>query len=375
MKVVKWLLWTIAIILGALTAFLYVGGKDFLVEKLIQNNNKDFGEAVKSPEKSAYNWGVVIRPFALSTPDKPSIRIETTYKQIDEQFDLIKKLGANSIRVGVEKNNKVSDYIIEKAQENDLKVLFGLDEEINFNNPGEDLYQRGYNFAYSFASRYKGKIQYYQLLNEISGTAVRRNEDEGETLPNRYNLKYDKERYQNLSKYLKGLSDGVKAGDPKAQRLISAHWVLIDIFNYLIADKVNFEIIGWDWYSDMGDDISNRKIDEGGNFNLAEEASKMGKKLWIVEANIEGGSFGDKEKEQADYIKDFALKTYLSGKTEGFFVHTLTDMAADQDKTIGHLGLVKVEKNESGQWEFGQLKSAFLEYQKIIRDNKYLNNN
>lgn len=306
-------------------------------------------------------WGAVIRPFAIENAD-PKI----TTKQ---EFDLLGKLGAKAVRANIESNPELNDLIVDEAQKRNMQVVLILEEQgVDYDASG-DFYQRGYDFAKPYAERYKGKVKYYQLSNEITGTTFRKPEDSGPSLKNRDGLLYDATRYENVRDYIKGQSDAIGEIDARAQRIVSGNYILVDIFKMIVDEGVNFEIIGWDWYSDLGDDIAHRTI-EGEDFSYPEFAKSLGKKLWLVEVNREGGSFGGKEKEQADFIAHMAQNAW-DNQVPALFVHMLTDFQPLWDESIGHLGLVTLDENKNGPWEIGGLKPAFGSYQDFIAGHRY----
>lgn len=317
------------------------------------------------------HWGAVIRPFALDVAGQPT----TWQKGIPEQLDLVKAMGGTLIRANVESNIGVMDAVVNGARERNLDVLLVL--EVAGDNPvlkseikQEQLYQLGKDLGREWASRYKGKVAYYQLANEVTGTAARRPEDKGPTLDNRYDLKFDKNRADRVAEYERGLADGVKQGDSKAKRMITGHWVLVDIIPYLIEKGVDFEIVGWDWYSDMGVDPATTKIDGKPDLNLPGVFTDLGKEFWLAEVNKEAGSFKGTANKQAEYLKDVATTVLANSKIQGMVVHMLPDMAAEQGEDTGELGLVSVKKQANGSWDFADPKPAYTDLKAIFLANQ-----
>lgn len=301
-------------------------------------------------------WGAVIRPFAIEKADP----FETTKKQ----FDLLEDLGANAVRANIESNDELNDFIVAEAKKRNIEVVLILEKhDVDYNDSG-DFTAEGASFAKPYVERYKGKVNYYQLTNEITGTTFRQPGDSGPTLRNRDGSLFDATRYANVRDFIKGESDMVAKIDPKAKRIISGNSNLVDIFQMIKDDGVKYEIIGWDWYSDLGDNVANKEID-GKAFNYPEFAKSLGKEFWLVEVNRNDGSFEGKEKEQAEYIAKMADNAW-SNNVGGFFVHMLTDFQPLHDQGIGHLGLVNLKENANGPWEIGGAKPAFNAYKAKI---------
>ena len=325
-----------------------------------------YQKEVKVPLKSQKIIGATIRPFALSTESVHGDPLTT----IDQEMEFLLKLGANSVRFNDEPASGVTAYAVDSAIKNKIKpvlILEPMDAPVDFNDNAVDFYSLGYSYAKKMALKFKGKVKYYQLSNEVSGTTAWKAGDSGEQLTNRFNLKYNKNRYVNLRDYLIGMSQGVSEVDPTAKKIISGHWVLVDVIKYLIKDGVDFDIVGWDWYSDMGYDVRNRTTDEGYKLDLAGTIKSWGKEFWLIEVNREGGSFGGKEKEQAEYIQKFATSTLADEDVKGFFVFALTDNLIDVGNPASSLGLIKGDR---ATLNFSEYKPAFMALQKVISQYK-----
>ena len=317
------------------------------------------------------HWGAVVRPFALDVAGAPT----TWQRGIGEQLDLVKAMGGTVVRANIENNAGVMDALINGANERELDVLLilevaGDNPVLNQNIYKEQLYQLGKDLGREWASRYKGKVKYYQLANEVTGTAAHRPEDTGPTLPNRYDLTFDQNRAERVAEYERGLADGVKQGDKNAQRMITGHWVLVDIIPYLIDHGVKFEIVGWDWYSDMGIDPTHTKVDKQPELDLPGTMTALGKKFWLAEVNKESGSFKGTESEQAEYLKNVATVVVANSKISGMIVHMLPDMAAEQGKETGELGLIRVNHQTDGTWDFGTPKPAYDDLKAIFTQHQ-----
>lgn len=366
MKMIWWVVGLVAAISIGTGIYLVYSSGESLSVKL-----GDLSTPTVKVDPNRAHWGAVIRPFALDVAGQPT----TWQKGIPEQLDLVKAMGGTLIRANVESNIGVMDAVVNGARERNLDVLLIL--EVAGDNPvlkneikNEQLYTMGKDLGREWASRYKGKVAYYQLANEVSGTAARRPEDKGPTLDNRYDLKFDKNRAERVAEYERGLADGVKQGDSNAKRMITGHWVLVDIIPYLIEKGVNFEIVGWDWYSDMGIDPAKTHIDDQPDLDLPGTFIALGKDFWLAEVNKEAGSFKGTAGKQAEYLKSVANVVAASPAIQGMVVHMLPDMASEQGEDTGELGLVPVTQSSDKTWSFGTPKPAYTALREIFLANQ-----
>lgn len=362
----KWLWWVLGlIVLGGGTYFAMGNSETFSLTLA------GLAPTTKSEPSHRAHWGAVIRPFALDVAGQP-----TTWSHgIPQQLDLLKQMGGTLVRANIEPNIGVMDALIDGAVSRDLDVLLVL--EVAGDNPvlnpsilKNQLYQLGRDLGREWSSRYRGKVRYYQLANEVTGTAARRPEDTGPTLENRYDLKFDANRAERVAQYERGLADGVKQGDKNAQRMITGHWVLVDIISYLIKQGVNFEIVGWDWYSDMGIDPATTKVDKQVDLDLPGIFTALGKDFWLAEVNKEAGSFKGTAEQQATYLTNVADVVVANPNIKGMVVHMLPDMAAEQGEDTGELGLVTVNQQANGAWQFGAQKSAYAALKTVFAQHQ-----
>lgn len=344
----------IALVLISLVLIVKIVGK-VRTQKVSKEQTKLLEEAHKQ-----FQFGVVLRPHALTAETSIPEKWADPKEVLDQELAFAKELGVNHLRANLEKEEDLNDYIVKKVAEEGFLLTLILDPEFKADFYKTANYQLGFKLGKEVATRFKGKVPFYQLANEATGVTIKKG------FPGYKKSDYDPQKYKVFKDWVKGLSDGVKAGDPEAKRIISANWQGTAVMEMLVEDEVEFEIIGWNWFSDMGD-IFNTEF-EGKSHNLPQEVTqKLKKDFWIVENNNQGGSFGKKEKEQARYISDFVKEIRKSPYVKGYFVFTLTDIAESINEAEGNLGLVKVKENSDGTWKFGQKKPAFGTYQKAIK--------
>ncbi len=331
------------------------------------------------PEKNQFAWGVNTSAFQIDNYNQ-----ETAQKQID----IIKDLGVNTVRVFLERKIELDPYsvqyyddanddFIDKLNSAGVDVVLIIDGDI-IGTAGKTQYdqeQLGYEMASRAAIRYKGKVKYYQIANEVTGTTVKPSDPEFKdaTFKGETGLEYSIDRYDSALKWLKGMSKGIRENDPDAKIIVSGHWVLHDVIKKMIDDGLDFDILGWAWYSEDGLDINKRSFNDQ-NINLFQILNDIGKPVWIIESNQHQGSYGEGdlkkgEKDQSEFIRNFINLNYEKGLFDGYIVYTLFDAPTFADKNRkeqdAHWGLVAVDKDGNNHPVFHK-KEAFYTYKTII---------
>lgn len=321
-----------------------------------------------SVKKNGYVWGVYSNAYFGNTMGEGFIKEHT-----DWQIPLFKDLGINTVKFNLLFNRALAqpilpenDYYVDKLIENhiDRYMVIENGEDDDFFETAN--YSMGYEWGKYIASHFAGKINYYQMLNEVSGTAMK------PQFPGFRPDDYDEKKYQALKNYLKGMSDAIAQFDPGAQRVVTAHFLGTAMIDRLIKDGVNFEVIGWDWYSDMGDSLT-KKYHGDQVFNIPQHFQFSGKKFWISELNRSHGSFENKEVEQSQYIKKIIDEAVQSKLVQGIFVFMMFDSTSayhgipDNNNTWGLI--TNKQDPVTKDWFFDSKKPAYYMYQAIIRSH------
>ncbi len=302
------------------------------------------------------HWGAMVRAYGLNKPYAPYQK-----SQLDEQLNDLKDLGATDSRANWEADQTVNDDFVDLSLQKGLRPMMVLETEIT-GLTTQTAYQAGYNFANPIALRYKGKVPYYQLMNEASGSTIK------DGFPGNKTSDYDSAKYAVFKELVRGMSNGVYDADPNAQRIISAHWEGVGVIDKLVADGIHFDIIGWDWYSDMGTSLV-KTLDDGSTLDIVNYLKKYNKPFWIVEVNRREGTSDKKFTAQSDFLQALAGNLKFGSDVKGFFVFTLTDQCDSLDKPIGTMGLISLRKNTDGTCTVTGNKPAFATFQDIIKKN------
>lgn len=307
--------------------------------------------------------------FIWGVSGKPMTDYATSYTEnninLGEQIILIKELNAGWYRGPFYKyddyNKGRYDSLIQELGENNIRFLPTLMAHDNFDTLDKDaLFQQAYDFAYGISSRYKGKITHYELENELDLRAIKSGV-RGDTPTD-----YDEVKYQKTLAILRGLSAGVKKGDPSALTIVNtAGWFHYSYLDRLKTDNLNFDIIGWHLYSDQGD--ITHTCQSAYCINLAQRLASYSKDIWLTENDIRDGTLHKTEQEQADYIKKTATQIKSLPLFKAYFIYELLDSSYLDSSipTQAHYGLVKITKNNN-VWQVDAPKLAFSYYHDVI---------
>lgn len=312
-------------------------------------------------------WGVSLNGFQINDKDdvfEPG--------KVDQMVALLEELGANAVFFPYEATtdnqpfDEVNDAMVSKFYEAGFTIVLSCCDGFVFDD--QDRYQSAYEFAQRLGKKYSQKVQYFQFLNEVSGTAI---------LPGRSGFTiedYDHEKYLEIRELLHGLTAGVASVHPNAKRIVSAHWLGIGIIDQLIGDRVPFEVVAWHWFSDMGPDPVAVELSPergvpaayaGQTLHLPAHYTEQGKEFWITETNLQGGSFGSQEAEQAAYLRQMFAVARDTPEITGLFVYRLTDGAENAGTSAW--GIYETRPSDDGQsLTFDHPKEAFRVYQEFL---------
>lgn len=333
-----------------------VGGY-FAWKYLLSDNSGSFAgnRAVSSENyKEKFMWGVTARPSSLG-------------KYVDEVWnnELIyaKGLGVDWVRIAYDHNAGFSfhDEAFSYVKNQGLNIYLVIEPNGDF-MALSNSYQDGYEKGFSIAQHYKGQIKYYQLMNEAGSNALKSGNLSGETEPDLDPTKYEKTR-----DWIKGVSEGIKKADPSAYRVVTNQWTHVVFLNKLINDKVDFDIIGWDWFSDMGY-MGEKKLADG--TLLIDKLKSYNKPIILAECNRrpegKNGRNGQNEEKQAEYIQKMATWAHDAG-LKGFYVLELLDSPPNQGRNYtDYYGIMSIKQKLNGTWVPDQPRKAFFTYKDTI---------
>jgi len=321
-------------------------------------------------------WGANGHPFA-----QEGYRPDTDGVPYEDQIRLLAELGMDYYRcdlgLGHERAFDWLDRLLGIGKKHNMMVLPvvfpPVDRNKEIHNP-DGVYKTSFEAARKLAERFKGRIPVYDLHNELDGWCMNTDYWGKNKHPDGDELKhYFPDRLTLAAAMLRGLADGVRAGDPDAKRMINTGgWLHTGFVQAMVEADVSFEILSWHWYSDMGKIDS---IEARGGRDLLGELLAFGKPIWITEANYRPGlreadqSVGEERGRMDDgcaYLRDTMKHVHKLRKrgVRAYLIYELLDepyfLRRDPGTVEAHYGLVELVRgpNDHG-WRIGRRKHAF----------------
>ena len=204
--------------------------------------------------------------------------------------------------------------------------------------------------AKTAVQRYKGKVKYYQVDNEMDGATINPSGPDGKLVSD-----FDKAKMDVKVKNCISIINTLRAGDPAAKILVNGTWVHYGCFQYLFDQGVDVDLLGWDWYRNQDTYGFEKAMDE--------LYSQFHKDILICEANIWCKT--DDQALMADYLTQRAQLVYSIAKAKhivGFTVYELLNEPALNDSPgESDFGLVNVNRDQT----IGSVKPAYTALQTL----------
>lgn len=298
---------------------------------------------VASPK---FHWGATLRPELFpNTSDNE--------KFLPEQFKAMKELGLTTLRTDYNtKNLKQNQQVLDLAKKHGMEVVFIIPFGPNDIWTDKNLYDNSYKYVNAIVKRHKGQVKVWQLGTEVASVALKSGGLHGVD-----GVDYPEAKYKAVSTWLTAATKATKDADPDAKRLLNDQWVHVGFFDRFIKEGGQFEIIGWNWFSDMGTNIEKPTLDAKTKqtYNLMDKLKSYNKEIWLTEVNRRNGDADGNSKAQADYIETMANYVTKNKSISGFIVFHF----------IGEQGYGIANLNFDGK-AIGEKKPAFATYKKLI---------
>jgi len=289
----------------------------------------------------------------------------------DTQLDLVHEFGGSYYRVDVASIEKLPALLnlIAIGKKKNVQILPVLVPPYDLKSmDSKDLYSKSLAFANYFASRIS-EITVWELGNELENYAIIQpceKRDDGTQYPCEWGpaggvgpSEYYGPRYEKVAAVLRGLSEGIKTGNPTAKRAIgSAGWGHVGIFERLKNDNIAWDISVWHSYGKI-------------NSWPFEQLQKYKKPIWVTEFNHNLGSQKDGEEGQAAGLKEMmeTLRSYEKPYgVQAAFIYELLDEEYWAPNFEAYMGLVKLKKDSQGHWELGAKKAAYKAAKDVIEN-------
>jgi hypothetical protein len=289
-------------------------------------------------------WGVNGHPF-------------TAYPNIPwgRQLDDTLRLGMQHYRVNTrgDGSHEYMDTLLPMAEARGVVILPMIQPEVDWvNDTPEAIYERAYALGRSMASRYRGRVPVWSLANEIEGHALLRpceRFDDGTPYPCEWGISigatardYHGGRWAQVSAVYRGLSEGVRAGDPEALRAIGvAGWGRFGAFERMHQDGIAWEITVWHDY-------------EGVSEEAVARLTSFGRPIWLMEFNAgaDSDSPAERARQVAERVAHYQRLRALY-PIAGAFFYELYDEPYWGDTFEARQGLISLRMNWRGFWEVG----------------------
>jgi hypothetical protein len=205
---------------------------------------------------------------------------------VDAQIKLLKSMGFSSYRVDVYGAGQKASLraLVDVARGQGITILPVLIPDPLKAENEDEAYAEGRRMGRDFAAAFAGKIAAWELGNEYDNVV-------GMTGDGSDPAQFDDVRYRKARGALRGLLDGVRAGDPATRRIVdNAGWCHYGFLERLDRDGVRWDVTGQHWYADQGDMESAGCGCPAGalhlcHTNVLEILHNFGKPIWITEFN------------------------------------------------------------------------------------------
>ncbi len=282
----------------------------------------------------------------------------------DDQIKYLKDLNVNIYRIDVlvdddGKARKEIDFIdiLNKLKDNKIKSMPTV-IPLGINGSKIQQYDQSFSQGQSFCQKYGSYFDVIEVGNEEDNASIINGSVDGSKLAH-----YNNNKLNNIIVKLKGFIDGAKSVKPSLKVSLSLSWVHFGYLDVLDQNKINYDIIGYHWYSNMGDPINTRT--QYGNV-LRMVSEKYKRPIWITEFNyFQGTTKADFQKENQYFVK--TISNIISQHVvQGLFVYELFDQPALRQQRPSESNYGLIYKNDTGSYS---KKDIYDSYKEIIAAN------
>ena len=244
----------------------------------------------------------------------------------DQQMKLLVRAGLTWYRISSDSDElryrRLLARFLAAARRHGINILYVI-------HPEPDVgYQAAYDMAKTYARTFP-QVTHWELGNEYDIWVGMT--DDGSDI-----AQYDRARYVRARETLRGLLDGVRAGNPKAKTMVNAGgWCHYGFLQQLLHDGLDWDITAYHWYSSYGD-IDNARCGAG---NVLAVLHSWGKPIWMTEF---GSDFGT-DKSQADYLPKVMRRWETIAdryNIQAAFIYQLLDQPGLPEREWKYVGLV-----------------------------------
>ncbi|TSD67714.1 hypothetical protein FFF34_010100 [Inquilinus sp. KBS0705] len=171
----------------------------------------------------------------------------------EKQIQMLKERGMSWYRLNVQTQSDGTASSVTRLMELQtaatnagVKILPMLYlRTLSYSKSESESYKLGKTLGGNFAAKYGRYFDYYNLGNDLELELLYSNKT-GQS-----QFHYDRAKFNVMAAYLKGMDDGIKANDAGAKTMISAGWLHYGFLRMCDWYGVKFDIVAYNWYSDM----------------------------------------------------------------------------------------------------------------------------
>ena len=284
--------------------------------------------------------------------------------QVEKQIKVAAELGVGIYRFNYNPATldeiEYLDYVVKLCKAYGLKMMLVMDN--SGPAPNSDGYQSSKEASYisaladrgrMIAARYAGKIDYIQIFNEVDIPCLVNGQGGDGSNVNQFNQTW----LAIYAKRFKAVNDAIKAENKSVKTVVNISYKHTGLFDYLADYQggVNFDVIGLDWYSNMGSMTD----------MLTYLTRYKQKEIIVCETNIWDGTEGKYEAERTAYLTKVMKEAYYhpSKRVKGLIFYELLDERnLVEHENEAWFGLVNCDINGN----IGAVKPAYKEIQKLL---------
>ncbi len=249
---------------------------------------------------------------------------------LEEQFHKMAEMGCKIVRTGFTTDFNHMDKVVAFANAYGMKVMATVGNVMQSDDEYDAVTE--YEMAKMAANRYNGKngygkIDYFQISNEVDVSLLSVSQEFGIVGDGSSMSHYVTSEVERVCKHFKNSISGVRAADTDAQVVINSGWVHYGFHDWLKQYDVDYDIIGFDWYTDQSTSFirSGKGPIEQADFLY----ERFNKKIIVCETNIwRNEPYDEEDPASWDDLIEIAKDAYTKPHVIGFCVYELCDNQA-----------------------------------------------
>lgn len=268
--------------------------------------------------------------FAWGVNGHPLTQEAYKYSTMNEQIRILRDLGVNYYRIdvpingeGKARNEPYFQELLRRLKSAGIKPMLAIfPSGVKSQDPDSaSVYSEYFLLGRKFIKRYGSDLVVVEVGNEWDLKLMKKDpKNDGRKASH-----YQSDLIAKQMWLLQGIIDGMKEEKPSLKVSMSLTWVHWYYLDILKQYRINYDIIGYHWYSNMGN-ITN-VVAPYGDF-LPKIAERYGKEVWITEFNTYRGNRRTSFAKQNEYVESSLADIIKHKVIKGFFIYELFDQPA-----------------------------------------------